>query len=241
MEQFMRTPSNRLIFPLDVSDSGPALDLVRTLRDEVGFFKVGLELHLAQGKELLHLLAHRAGLDRIFLDLKLYDIPSTVIAAAHALLPGLALITVPSDLGPTGLKKIVASTAHRILAVTVLTSTKAADLKALGYQPKYADDLTQLVVERARMAQVSGCRGVVCSGREAGAVKRACGPDFLVVCPGIRPEGTPVSGDDQSRTATPYEAIRDGADFIVVGRPIRNAAARRVVQEIEQGLRDRSS
>ena len=243
----LREPKSRLIFPLDVPEGNAALELVHSLRDEVGLFKVGLELYLAAGPELLQILANKAGLERIFLDLKLYDIPSTVIGAAHTLLPGLALITVPSDLGPTGLKRIVAGTAHRVLAVTILTSTKAADLEALGYKSKYTENLTQLVVERAKMAQVAGCRGVVCSGQEAAAVKKACGPDFQVVCPGIRLEGAPVSGNDQSRTVTPYEAMLNGADFIVVGRPIRQAgnaaqqvaAARRVVEEIEQGLQDR--
>ena len=233
----------RLIFPLDVSDRDTALGYVAKLREEVGLFKVGLELFLAQGPAFLQEVAHQVGPARIFLDLKLYDIPATVLGALHAFLPGVALITVPSDLGPTGLKKIVAAAtgAYQILAVTVLTSTTAEDLRALGYDPRYAQDPTELVLLRARLAQEAGCAGVVCSGREVRAVKEQCGPDFLIVCPGIRPAWAAVPGDDQQRIVTPYEAIKNGADYLVVGRPIRQApdptaAARQVVAEIAEAM-----
>ncbi|MFH1595245.1 MAG: orotidine-5'-phosphate decarboxylase, partial [Pseudomonadota bacterium] len=156
---------------------------------------------------------------------------------------GVSLITLPSDLGPSGLKKIVdaAGSAFNILAVTVLTSTTAQDLRALGYDPRYAPDPTALVLLRAQMAQAAGCRGVVCSGREAAAVRQACGPEFLIVCPGIRPAWAAVPGDDQQRIVTPGEAIKNGADYVVVGRPIRQepdpaAAARRVVAEIAAAM-----
>jgi orotidine-5'-phosphate decarboxylase len=235
----------RLIFPLDVPDARTALDLVRKLRDEVGLFKVGLELHLAAGPRIQQELAKEAGISKIFLDLKLYDIPATVLRAIHTILHGVALLTIPSDLGPTGLKKIVdeAGSAFTILAVTVLTSTTAADLRALGYDRKFAADPTQLVLLRAKMAQEAGCCGVVCSGREVKAVKEQCGRDFLAVCPGIRPAWAAVSGDDQQRIVTPYEAITNGADYIVVGRPIRQAkdpaaAARKVVEEIAAALKE---
>lgn len=233
----------RLIFPLDVSDRDTALGYVAKLREEVGLFKVGLELFLAQGPAFLQEVAHQVGPARIFLDLKLYDIPATVLGALHALLPGVAFITVPSDLGPTGLKKIVAAAAgaYQILAVTVLTSTTAEDPRALGYDPRYAQDPTELVLLRARLAQEAGCAGVVCSGREVRAVKEQCGPDFLSVCPGIRPAWAKVSGDDQRRIVTPFEAVKNGADYLVVGRPIRQAtdptaAARQVVAEIAEAM-----
>jgi orotidine-5'-phosphate decarboxylase len=150
---------------------------------------------------------------------------------------GIALVTVPSDLGPAGLQKIVAGTAFKVLAVTVLTSMTGEDLLALGYEEPYARDPARLVVRKAKMAQTAGCHGVVCSGRDVQAVKAACGPDFLAVCPGIRPAWAAVPGDDQKRIVTPQEAITNGADYIVVGRPIRQAenpvaAARRVVEEI---------
>jgi orotidine-5'-phosphate decarboxylase len=243
-------PKDRLIFALDVATRGDALRLVRQLRDEVSYFKLGLELYLGLGPKILGDLAkqERVGPEKIFLDLKLYDIPATVLGALTAITHGVAWVTVPSDLGLTGLQKIVAGTARKVLAVTVLTSTTADDLKKLGFAPELAADPEKLVVHKARLAQEAGCAGVVSSGREVQAVKQACGPDFLVVCPGIRPLGPgwpPVPRDDQKRVVTPYEAIKHGADYLVVGRPIRNypeadggpvAAARRVVAEIRQAM-----
>jgi orotidine-5'-phosphate decarboxylase len=238
LEAIMMEAQDRLIFALDVPHKQQALDLVRLLEGEVSLFKLGLELYLAEGPGLLQELVNMVGADRVFLDLKLYDIPNTILGPIRTILHGLALFTVPSDLGPVALKKIVAGTAFKVLAVTVLTSTSGEDLKALGYERQYCEDITQLVVARAQMAQEAGCAGVVCSGREVKAVKDACGPEFLAVCPGIRPEWAAVPGDDQQRIVTPYEAIKNGADYIVVGRPIRIykdgpvAAARRVAEEI---------
>jgi orotidine-5'-phosphate decarboxylase len=134
--------------------------------------------------------------------------------------------------------------AWKILAVTVLTSLSAPDLEALGYVSEYARNPETLVLRKAKLAKEAGCHGVICSGREAGAVREACGKDFLVVCPGIRPAWAAVSGDDQQRIVTPYEAIKNGADYIVVGRPLRDypdgpvAAARKVVAEIAQARKD---
>lgn len=237
----MLSPHERLIFALDVPDKASAVSCVQELRDHVGLFKVGLELFCAEGLGLLRELAGEIGAQRIFLDLKLYDIPATVLGALKAITPGVAFVTVPGDLGLTGLQKIVHGTALAVLAVTVLTSMNGDDLLALGYEPDVAHDPTRLVVRRAKMAQAAGCRGVVCSGREVKAVKEACGRDFLAVCPGIRPAWAEVPGDDQKRIVTPFEAITNGADFIVVGRPIREAfvkvaAARQVEEEIAMAL-----
>jgi orotidine-5'-phosphate decarboxylase len=237
----MLTPQERLIFALDVPDKATALSCVHELRDHVGLFKVGLELFYAEGPGLLRELAGVIGAHRIFLDLKLYDIPATVLGALKTIHPEPALITVPCDLGPTGLKKIVEGTALAVLAVTVLTSLNGEDLLTLGYEPHYAQDSTRLVVRKAKMAQEAGCRGVVCSGREVKAIKEACGREFLAVCPGIRPAWATVPGDDQKRIVTPFEAITNGADYIVVGRPIRQAhvkvaAARQVEEEIAMAL-----
>jgi orotidine-5'-phosphate decarboxylase len=238
----MLSPRERLIFALDVPDKATAVSCVHELRDHVGLFKVGLELFLAEGPGLLAELASILGPQRIFLDLKLYDIPATVLGAFHTIVHGLALFTVSSDLGPTGLKKIVDASGHaKILAVTVLTSITANDLLALGFDPQFAQDPTRLVARKAKMAQAAGCHGVVCSGREVKAVKEACGKDFLAVCPGIRPAWSIVPGDDQERIVTPFEAISNGADYIVVGRPIRQAdvkvaAARQVEEEIAMAL-----
>jgi orotidine-5'-phosphate decarboxylase len=236
----MLEPRERLIFALDVPDKATALDCVHELRDHVGLFKVGLELFMAEGPQILQDVVNEAGSPaKVFLDLKLYDIPATILGAIRTIVHGVALITVPSDLGPTGLKKIVDSlgSAYNILAVTVLTSMTGEDLKALGYERRFAQNPTQLVVRKAKIAQEAGCHGVVCSGREVKAVKQACGPEFLAVCPGIRPAWSEVPGDDQKRIVTPFQAISNGADYIVVGRPIREAhvrvaAARQVEEEI---------
>jgi len=245
------TPKDRLIFALDVPDKKAALNYIRLLRQEVGLFKVGLELYLAQGPTLLKEIIKEVeyGEARIFLDLKLYDIPHTVGMAAIGIEIFPRFLTIPSDLGKSAIEKIkTLAIGHDLLAVTVLTSMTPQDLQDLGYDTQFASELTKLVVARAQMAQAAGCAGVVCSGREVKAVKEACGPDFLTVCPGIRPDWASVPGDDQQRTVTPYQAIKDGADYIVVGRPIRNypqtdggpvAAARRVVEEIAAGLKER--
>ncbi len=244
----MQEAKDRLIFPLDVPDRDSALSHIHLLRGEVGLFKVGLELYMAQGPEILQAMVKEVSPSKIFLDLKLYDIPATILGVLRTILHGVALITIPSDLGPSGLQKIVQETPFKVLAVTVLTSNTAADLQVLGYDGKYTEDIVRLVVARAKMAQAAGCAGVVCSGREVQAVRRACGPNFRIVCPGIRPEWSLVPGDDQQRIVTPYEAIKAGADYIVVGRPIRTfpesqggpaAAARRVVAEIARGMKDR--
>ena len=134
----------------------------------------------------------------------------------------------------------------KVLGVTVLTHLGPDDLEALGIASRVMRKTpAKLVLLRARLAKAAGCDGVVCAGTEARAVKDACGPEFLVVCPAIRPAWAAVPGDDQQRVMTPYEAIKAGADYLVVGRPIRLAAdpvaaARKVVAEIEQGMRDRS-
>ena len=169
----MLEPKERLIFALDVPDGAAAREYVRLLRDDVGLFKVGLELFLAEGPTILEVVANAAGHASVFLDLKLYDIPATVLGAISTIRPGVALVTVPSDLGPTGLKKIVAGSGFNVLAVTVLTSMSAADLSALGFKPSLAQDPTRLVVRKAAVAQKAGCRGVVWSGREAAAVRAA--------------------------------------------------------------------
>jgi len=229
----------RLIFALDVDGAGEAEDLVRLLAGEVGVFKVGLELFVAEGPPVLARL-RRAGARAIFLDLKLHDIPATMRAAAKAAAAhGVDLMTCHADqagifsgldLGPT-----------QLLGVTVLTSLGPEDLAAMGY-PEELRDPRALVLRRAGLALAAGCQGVVCSGQEAAAVRAALGPAALVVCPGIRPADKLGTGaDDQKRIVTPEMALAAGASHIVVGRPIRQAndpllAAREVVEGIRRGL-----
>jgi orotidine-5'-phosphate decarboxylase len=236
-------PKEHLILALDVSKRGEALRLVELLRPEIGIFKIGWQLFMAEGPQILLDLVRNLGPGRIFLDLKIYDIFNTLKGALRNIVPGVALVTIHNNLGAGGLTAILEESGSdfKVMAVTLLTSLSGQDLRALGYTSEYADDPSRLVLLQARLAQAAGCHGVICSGQEARAVKEACGKDFLVVCPGIRPAWSMVAGDDQKRVVTPAEAIKNGADYIVVGRPIRTAsdpvaAARRVVAEIAEGL-----
>ena len=238
-------PKDRLIFPLDVPDRDKALRLVDKLWEHVGLFKVGWELFMAEGPRFFRDLAAYSPVG-LFLDLKLFDIPATVMGAVRQIAHGATLTTVHCDIGREGLRRLSESLGHecKILGVTLLTSVSPDELEALGYPLQLAQDPAALAVLKAKVAQEAGCHGVICSGREVGRVKEACGPDFLTVCPGIRPEWAEVSGDDQRRTMTPQEAVGAGADYIVVGRPIRQAAdpvaaARRVAGEIAAGLINR--
>jgi orotidine-5'-phosphate decarboxylase len=237
----MLTPKGRLIFPLDVPNKVEAERFISLLKDEVGLFKVGLELFMAEGPSFLQFMANTA-ID-YFLDLKFHDIPATIKSAQARILKGVKLATVHVDQGRKTLRASVAALQNgvKVLGVTVLTHLGPNDLEAMGIAREYAQNPVKLVLLRAKLAKEAGCNGVVCAGTEAQAVKAAFGPEFLVVCPAIRPDWSVVPGDDQGRITTPYEAIKAGADYIVVGRPIRLApepvaAARRVVQEIAAGL-----
>jgi orotidine-5'-phosphate decarboxylase len=228
----------RLIFALDVNTADEAENLVRMLASEVGVFKVGLELFISQGPDVLSRL-RRAGAQAIFLDLKLHDIPATMRAAAKsASKHGVDLLTCHCDQAEifTGLE--LGST--KLLGITVLTSLGPEDLAAMGY-PEELTNPAALVVRRAKLALAAGCAGVVCSGLEASPVREALGPEALVVCPGIRPADAKAGADDQKRIVTPDKAVRNGASHIVVGRPIRTArdplaAARAVVESLAQGM-----
>jgi orotidine-5'-phosphate decarboxylase len=241
-------PKKHLILALDVPNRKEALGLVKFLRNEVGLFKVGWQLFMAEGPKFLLSLARNLKSSRIFLDLKIYDIFNTLRETLRQIVPGVALITIHSNMASGGLTSILndLDSSFKVLAVTLLTNQSGEELRAQGYASKYAADPTRLVVLRAKLAQAAGCHGVICSGREVKAVKEACGPEFLAVCPGIRPGWSEVPEDDQRRVATPYEAMKNGADYIVVGRPIHTAddpigAARRVVAEMAAGLTDRLS
>ncbi len=238
-------PRDRLIFPLDVPNRAEAEKFINLLRGEVGLFKIGLELFMAEGPKFLQFMADTARVD-YFLDLKFHDIPATVMAAQARIMKGAKLATVHVDQGRKMLQANIAvlQSGVKLLGVTVLTHLDADDLEAMGIASEYARNPTKLVLLRARLAKEAGCAGVVCAGTEARAVKTEFGKDFLVVCPAIRPAWATVPADDQRRITTPYEAIKAGADYIVVGRPIRlaadpAAAARKVAEEIAQGLRDK--
>jgi orotidine-5'-phosphate decarboxylase len=218
----------RLIFALDVPDPDAARRMVDTLGDSVVFYKLGLELMMAGGYyELLDWMVGKGKL--IFADLKFFDIPATVAAAVRRLNNrGIAFTTVH---GNQGIMEAAAGAAKdvKVLAVTVLTSLDRGDLDDLGFQC----DVEQLVVSRAKRALAAGVHGVVSSGIEAEAIRRELGPRLLVVTPGIRPvENRPE--DDQKRVLTVERAFQLGADYIVVGRPIRDAADPRAAAEAIQ-------
>jgi orotidine-5'-phosphate decarboxylase len=241
------TAKDRLIFPLDVPDLQEAARLVALLAGHVGVFKLGLELFVAAGPSAIERIADMTGAG-IFLDLKFHDIPETVRRAVRALSPlrRVTFLTVHPD--PGLMEAVVEEVAPptKVLAVTALTSLDQGGLLRLGLRPALAADPIALVLQRATIAAEAGCHGVVCSGREVGAIKERFGAELLTVVPGIRPEWAGVDRDDQRRVATPSQAMREGADYIVVGRPIRDAsdpveASARVVAEIEQGLQQRQS
>ena len=236
---------DRLIFPLDVPDALRACKYVRLLSDQVGVFKVGLELFVSEGPSIVDAIADLTEA-KIFLDLKFHDIPATVqrTVSSGSCLQKVSFITVHCD--PVLLEAVVSVVADhiRILVVTVLTSLDSKALLSLGIREELAAEPIQLVLQRAAMAKQAGCAGIVCSGREVSAVKNRFGDDLVVVTPGIRPNWVEVKKDDQARVVTPYLAVKNGADYIVVGRPISTApdpaeAAAKVVEEIEEGIQDR--
>lgn len=215
----------RLIVALDVPTANEARALVERIGDAACFYKVGLELFSAGGYfELIEWLAARG--NKVFADLKLYDIPETVRrAVANLRSSGASFLTVH------GHRSVMEAAAAekgglRILAVTVLTSFDQRDLDEMGA----TKSVQELVLARARGAAESGCDGVIASGLEAGALKQAFGPRLLVVTPGIRPvESRPA--DDQKRAVNAEQAFRNGADYIVVGRPVRDAGDPRAAAE----------
>jgi orotidine-5'-phosphate decarboxylase len=209
----------RLVVALDVPSEAEAQALFETLRGRVGMFKVGLELFTAAGPAIVRTIVG-AG-EKVFLDLKLHDIPNTVRgAAASASRLGVSLLTV-HGLGGRGMIAAAAEAAAggptSILAITVLTSHDEASLREIGL----ADGLDRSVAALGRLARDAGAHGMVASPREITALRAALGAGFLIVTPGIRLEGSDPG--DQARVATPAAAISAGADYIVVGRPITRA------------------
>ncbi len=240
-----RNPREMLIFALDVGDGiEEAISWVGRLGDHVGIFKVGKESFTRYGPRLIEMIRDRG--KKVFLDLKFHDIPHTVAgAAAGAVEHGVYMFNVHALGGKEMMKETVAAV-HRvveekglplpvILAVTVLTSLSDGDLKQLGFNCSAGE----LSVHLARMAQDAGIAGVVASANDIEKIREACGRDFVIVTPGIRE--AMKADDDQKRTASVRDAIVRGADYIVVGRPIRKAddpvrKAREIVHEIAEGL-----
>lgn len=218
----------RLIVALDVPTVAEAKALAESLGDSVRFYKIGLELFTSGGYfELLDWLAARD--KKIFADLKFYDIPETVRrAVANLKGRGVTFVTVHGHRSVMA-AAVSARSGVKILAVTVLTSFDKSDLAEMGA----AGDVGQLVLSRARGALECGCDGVISSGLEAPQIKSAFGERLLIVTPGIRPSGG-KSVDDQKRTVDVAQAFANGADYIVIGRPIREAKSPRAAAEAVQ-------
>jgi orotidine-5'-phosphate decarboxylase len=216
-------PQERLLVALDTVDLDRAVGWAKGLAGHVGGVKVGKEFFTSHGP--VGVRAVTAGGLPLFLDLKYHDIPQTVAGAIRAALPlKPRLINVHAAGGAAMMKAAAAAAGEAgadrplLLAVTVLTSLDDADLAAVGVTSKTADQVLRL----ARLAQACGLDGVVCSGAEIAALRAACGADFALVVPGIRPPG--AEAGDQKRVMTPAEALAAGADYLVIGRPITGAA-----------------
>jgi len=223
----------KLIVALDVDNAGKASHFVKILYPEVKIFKVGLKLYTAFGPKIINEIQN-IGAD-VFLDLKFNDIPNTMAdAVREAFKKKVSMLTVHTLSGPTALKevsKVAKGTKTKILGVTILTSICQHFLNDLKIKRPLSDEVLYL----AKTAKRCGLDGVVCSVHEAKQVRKACGKNFIIVTPGIRPKGS--QKNDQQRASTPAEAKKAGADFIVVGRPILEAkdplkAARAILKDL---------
>nr|WP_320048471.1 orotidine-5'-phosphate decarboxylase [uncultured Desulfuromonas sp.] len=230
----------RLIFALDVDSYDEAQQWVRLLADEVGMFKVGKQLFTRCGPQVVDMIRQAGG--GVFLDLKYHDIPNTVAKASveaarmgvqmfnvHALGGGTMMRTMVDEVRDAAMKE--GFPVPIMLAVTILTSSSEEDLRQVGIE----FPVTEMVPRLAALAQSSGLNGVVASAQELPLIREACGRDFVVVTPGVRP--ATAARDDQQRIMTPGQAVAAGSDYLVVGRPISKAddpvlAARAIVSEM---------
>jgi orotidine-5'-phosphate decarboxylase len=233
------SPKDHLIVALDVPTAVEAQEIIYELGDSVLFYKVGLQLFTAEGPTIVSELVNSGR--KIFLDLKLHDIPNTVAGAVKAAAElGVHMLTVHAAGGSRMLREAVLAAsggAHEpiILGVTVLTSFSQSDLKESGVET----EMSRQVLHLAKLAKSTGCGGVVTSPSEAGTLRDALGSEMSIVTPGIRPAGSEAG--DQARIATPTAAIRAGASHLVIGRPIlaasnRNYAAAAILDEIGAAL-----
>ena len=227
--------SNPVFVALDTPDLSHALALAREVGPYVGGLKIGLEFITASGPDGISAIVQTGR--PVFADVKFHDIPNTVAGAAKAIAAlGVSLFNIHVSGGEAMMRACVDGIAlaprrPRVLGVTVLTSLADADLAAVGQNGPAKDQVVRL----ARLAKVAGLDGVVCSPLEIAAIRSACGPEFMIVTPGVRPRGSELA--DQRRITTPAEAVRAGADILVIGRPITEAkdpaaAARAIAEEI---------
>jgi orotidine-5'-phosphate decarboxylase len=231
----------RIIFPLDVSNEEEAEYFIDTLKEEVEIFKIGLELFYKTGINWVKKIVSEKNI-KLFLDVKLHDIPNTVYGAVKNLLHvNPYFITVHLEEYKNFKKYVYDKTLYNgFLSVTFLTSLDENDLHNLYVKENIT--VKDYVLKKAEIALNAGCKGVVCSAGEASAVKEKFGNSLTIVTPGIRLETN--AKDDQKRTFTPYNAILNGSDFLVIGRPIRNAkdplkTCREINEQIEKALKNR--
>lgn len=241
----MHDARQKLIFALDVDNLEEARRWVAQLQGQVGVFKIGKQLFTRCGPQVVDLV--QAGGAEVFLDLKYHDIPNTVaMAGLEALRLGVRMFNVHALGGfemMAGLVEAVDAACPRgnpdrplLLAVTILTSSNDETLRRIGIDRPVAEMVPRL----ARLAQDAGMDGVVASPREVALIRAACGPDFAIVTPGVRPSF--ASQDDQKRVMTPGDALRVGADYLVIGRPISAAAdpaeaARMILDEMQTAVK----
>lgn len=237
----MKSAKERIIVPLDVPALSDAIALLDQLPD-VSFWKVGLELFTSSGPEILAMLKARQ--KRIFLDLKFHDIPNTMAGACRAAARyGVDLLTVHAAAGTEALQaaqtaaeagaKASDQPVPQLIAITLLTSLNS---RQLAFELKIPLELPDYALQMALLAQTAGLAGAVCSPQEVESLRHTCGKDFLLVCPGVRPSW--ATGGDQKRSLTPAAALKAGADYLVIGRPITTsadpvAAFDRICQELE--------
>ncbi|MBF2046266.1 orotidine-5'-phosphate decarboxylase [Leptolyngbya sp. NK1-12] len=221
------SPADQIIVPLDVPTEAAALALLDQL-PQVTFWKVGLELFVGSGARILAILKERQ--KKVFLDLKFHDIPNTMAGACRSAAQyGVELLTVHAAAGQTALQAAQAAAVAgamasnveppNLIAITVLTSLTA---RALALELKIPLELNDYALQMALLAQASGLAGAVCSPQEVAQLRSICGEEFLLVCPGVRP--TWAEKGDQQRAMTPAAALKAGANYLVIGRPITTAA-----------------
>jgi orotidine-5'-phosphate decarboxylase len=231
------SPASRIFVSIDTPETASARGLAERLADTVGGIKLGLEFFVGQGPAGIRSVVSGIGLP-LFIDLKLHDIPNTVAAAVRAMLPlQPTFLTIHTSGGPAMMRAAAESASMtdlqrpRLLGVTVLTSLDDDDLVSVGQSVPVLDQARRL----AALAQSSGLDGIICSPAEVAALRADCGPDFVLMVPGIRPAGAAVG--DQKRVMAPRDAVERGADYLVIGRPITQAsdpaaAARSIVEEL---------
>jgi orotidine-5'-phosphate decarboxylase len=238
-KKFMKSGKEYIIFALDVESIKDAAYFIETLSNHVAMFKVGLELFVRSGPDILKMIRKQSKAG-IFLDLKLHDIPATVERTMKVISDlRVNLTTVHCGESERMLKAAVSGSSGRVgvLGVTVLTNVSENDILTSGFRSEYVQDMQNLVMKRAGMAKDAGCIGVVCSGLEVAEIKKRFGTQFLAITPGIRPSWEYNQKDDQKRIMTPSMAVQNGADFLVIGRPVRDAhnpveAVKKIADEI---------